>query len=150
MKSYAGSAWREIVSGKAFFNNSWRTLTIGKVFKGGAWQQIFSFVPPLSVAVSPTSFSASSRGSNIASKSLTATPTGGLAPFTYAWTVTSTTAPVTLSGASTANVTVSGDVSVVDTITVSLSCTVTDSLGTTASGSASGTLYYGPGTGGTA
>jgi hypothetical protein len=102
------------------------------VFHDGAWRNGAVFVPPLSLAVSPSD----TGGGNfvpgtITTGSVTATPTGGLAPFTYAWTRLSgdpanPTAPT--------NATTSFSLFANDPASFSavFRCTVTDSLGTTA------------------
>ena len=139
MKAFSAAACREITSAKAFIGGAWRTLTVGKVYKGGAWQSAASFVLPMSVAITPNP--AFGRGTGyVTSNTITATPTGGLAPFTYSWTVVSS-APrlVTINSPATASTTATADVSGGD-VNFTLQCVATDSLGTAVTAQGDGLL----------
>lgn len=129
MKIRAGSQWREILTGKAYINGAWRTLAIGKAYVGGAWRDIADFVAPLSLEITP-SFGAWTGTSTVTTGAHTATPTGGLAPFTYAWVKLSGDA-ISITSPTHAVTTFSGNVDSGD-LTAVFRCTVTDSLGTTA------------------
>jgi hypothetical protein len=88
------------------------------------------------------------------SRFATATPTGGLAPFTYAWTLVSSTG---LTGI-TINYPTSASTSVTATLTVpvgttgyaNLKCTATDALGTSKSATVTFSFVYYESPGGTA
>lgn len=55
----------------------------------GTLRLVWSSAPPLSVAASPDYvFGVTLGGGSVATGNTTATPTGGTAPYTYAWTVT--------------------------------------------------------------
>ena len=142
MKAFSAAAWREITSAKAFIGGAWRTLTVGKVYKGGAWHSAASFVLPMSLTITP---STNNTGGTdyVVSKVMTATPTGGLGPYTYAWTIPAQSGPgsLALNGATSANATVGGYVTNGDW-TFTLQCTATDSLGTQAAFTVDGTLFY--------
>ena len=141
MKAFVGAAWREITSAKAFIGGAWRTLTVGKAYNGSAWQSAASFVLPMSLTITPNP--CNTGGSYyVVSRTMTATPTGGLGPFTYAWTITAQTGPrpLALNSTSSANTTVGGNITYGD-YTFTLQCTVTDSLGTTAIAQVSGVLF---------
>lgn len=131
-ESRVGGAWRTIAAGEAYAAGAWRTLTRGEAYVAGAWREIFNFaLPDLVVATSPSSASGIVHPTNfiavtVTSNVVTATVTGGIAPFTYHWTVLSGAFAITNpGGASTAFVAyvepglVSGDAR----------CTVTDSTG---------------------
>ena len=139
MKAFSAAAWREITSAKAFIGGAWRTLTVGKVYKGGAWQSAASFVLPMSLSVSPSPANTGGSGYFV-SKLMTATPAGGLAPFTYSWTIVYSAGTVTINSPNVASTTVSGDVTYGD-ISFTLQCTATDSLGTPAYAQVTGALY---------
>jgi hypothetical protein len=143
-------AWRTINTAEAYVGGAWRTLKYVEGYIGGAWRTIASFIQPLTLSVPAT------RNNDAESSTVTvhvpATPSGGLGPFTYAWTVLSfaNATTVTLSPASSAttNVTATG-VSQSTPATASVRCVCTDSLGSTASATASCTFQHlPPGTGG--
>ena len=143
-----GGAWRTITGAQVFSGGSWRTLVAIQVYSGGAWRQVGNFSAPsggggggggtVSVSISPSPFS----GTGSTTPSLTATPSGGLAPYTYAWTVVSSTAPMTVTHPSLATTTAYSTTTLNpgDSINATLRCTVTDSLGTVGQADVSGTL----------
>lgn len=96
--------------------------------------------PPPSVSV-PTSVSKEGNTASQTTSSVTATVTGGLAPFTYSWTRTSgdtevsATAPSAATTAFTDTTLVAGEID-----TATFTCTVTDALGRTASDSINVTI----------
>ena len=137
MQAFSGAAWRPIVTAKAFIGGAWRTLTVGKAYNSGQWRSVASFVLPMSLTITPNPDNTGGSG-YFTSKLMTATPAGGLAPFTYAWTLIS--GSVSINSPSTASTTVSGDVTYGD-IAFTLQCTATDSLGTTSTAQVSGALY---------
>ena len=139
MKAFVGSTWREITSAKAFISGAWRTLTVGKAYKGGAWQSAASFVLPMTLSITPSPANTGGSGYFV-SKLMTATPTGGLGPFTYSWTVVSSAGATTINSPTAASTTVSGDVTYGD-ISFTLQCTATDSLGSSAVAQVTGALY---------
>lgn len=102
MKIRAGSAWREITSGKVYANGAWRTLVNGKAYINGAWRDIFNFtgVAPggdsggggatITVAFdTPGGTQQSGTSDTMPSPTVTAVPSGGLAPYTYQWILAS-------------------------------------------------------------
>jgi hypothetical protein len=128
MEVRCGGAWRTITTGEAFVNGAWRTLRYGEAYIDGAWKQVATFVQPLTLSVSPPSTGANAGATT--TPSVTATPSGGLGPFTYSWAKLSgdavsanspslaTTSFTLTSGSPPANAT--------------FRCTVTDALGSTA------------------
>lgn len=102
----------------------------------GALNQIFTGVSPISVTVTPEVRNFFSNNDTTVSGNLTATPSGGLAPFTYVWSVVSfdgASSPTfgTSTSAST-SVTQTGVIAS-DTKTATLQVIVTDSAGQTGS-----------------
>lgn len=90
MEVFAAGAWRDITRAEVYVGGTWRRIVRGEVYKDGAWRSIASFIPPLSLSVTPYV----QGGANPAKPSrLTvttsyaqATPSGGTAPYSYAWT----------------------------------------------------------------
>ena len=143
METYRGGAWNTIASGEVFSQGSWRPLQYGESFKGGVWQRIFTFVAPFSITVSPTSVSASGRG-NVTTPNFTATPTGGLGPFTYSWTFPGYGFTASFTAPSAATTAVQSYLSNPGTTSINASvlCTAADSIGNTATDGGSFLLSY--------
>lgn len=143
-----GGAWESPDRAEAYKDGAWRTLQYGEAYYSGAWRQIATFVPALSVAISPTT--ASATGSTVTTNSVTATPTGGLGPFTYAWTLVSNsgvTSPA-ITSPSTAATRFTGSPTDGHSGTATFRCTVTDSLGTVATADVEATWFIPFDTGG--
>lgn len=132
-----GGSWRSITRGEMYRGGSWRTLTRGEIYKGGAWHPLFSFVSPMSVTIAPNPVVRSSRATPVTSLDVTATPTGGAAPYTYAWSVD---AAISLTAPTNAVTKMSAVLGPDQTVTGTATVIVTDSLGTTASDSTPVTL----------
>lgn len=116
-----------------------RTL---KVMDGDELRTVGVFAPPLSVSANNV-FGAGFQNSQ--SGSSTAAPTGGLAPFTYAWTRVSGETLIT-SGANSAKANfASGILDPYQTRQAVYRVTVTDSLGQTASADITVLFQYSPG-----
>ena len=152
MQLRLGGAWQQISGAKVFANKSWRTLVAMRVYSGGAWRLVANWTPPspgggggggggtLNLTISPSSFAQTSRNDPVV-QSLTATPSGGLTPYTYSWTVVTSTASVTFTkptSASTAAQVFTTTINEPDSAT--LRCTVTDSLGVSTHADVSGTF----------
>lgn len=145
-----GGVWQSISSCNVFVGGSWRTIQKALVYQGGSWKTVANFVPPFtSVTISPSPFFRGSHSSStITSGLVTATPTGGSAPYTYAWSVLSSSpTTVTIDNPSSASTTVTADASSGE-VNCSLRCTVTDASGSTISADVSGSFAYTPDTGG--
>jgi hypothetical protein len=139
VKSFANAGWRTVDSGKLYAGGAWRTITRAMVFIGGAWKTAMTFAGPVSVAAPPVlqQYYLPGSGPGIASAGITATPSGGIAPYSYGWVVTGYGTPVvpTLTGDTTANVGITAGAYAGDTGTVFLNVTVTDAIGQTAAAS---------------
>ena len=152
MQLRLGGAWQQISGAKVFANKSWRSLVAMRVYSGGAWRLVANWTPPspgggggggggnLKLTLSPTSFARTSTQDTF-SVSLTATPSGGLTPYTYSWTVVTSTTSVTFSAATaaTTRASVSG-LTPNEPESATLRCTVTDSLGVSTHADVSGTF----------
>lgn len=141
MQVRIGGAWVSPKNAKAFISGAWRTLIRGKAYVSGAWRDCATFVQPMSVALSGTM-----RSNTQTCGPLTATPTGGLGPFSYAYSVTSPPSLVTV--ASPTSATSYFYSSTTRQFAASILCTVTDSLGTVATASANIVFNYDPSLGG--
>ncbi|MGN6539137.1 MAG: hypothetical protein ACTHKQ_25850 [Mesorhizobium sp.] len=145
--AFIKGAEHAIGSGSVCIGSTYRRITRGVAcIDGTNWVTIANFVPPLSVSVSPsTAYGYASPlkpiPQTVTTSPLTATPTGGKAPFTYSWSITSHTGTspllVSPSSASTsARAAVAANTDQVATAHV----TVTDALGSTAN--AGGDFYF--------
>ena len=126
MQARIGGVWRTIAAAKAYINGAWRTPSTAKAYVSGAWRTVANFVSPITLAITGQYQSISST-----SQSQTATPTGGLAPFAYVWATVSSSYPLTFSGGTAATTTVATSSPYTDEY-VTVQCTVTDALGTSA------------------
>jgi len=138
-------AWKELSSGKVRVGNAWKTVTQGKIYVGGAWKDLLGFTPALSLSASPsTAIGSATYGFGPAvTNSVTVTPTGGLAPYTYSWARVSGT--IGSAGSPTAATTVFGGDPNPDYVASStFRCTCTDSLGNTATADVGATFTLTP------
>jgi hypothetical protein len=136
----ADGAWRTVRSGRIRINNAWRQLTRAAVYHDGAWRQSAVFVEPLTLAAAPpfTDGIIIVPGT-AATGNVTATPSGGLAPFTYAWTRISG-AEASISNPANATTSFSLFMATPGDLSTVFRCTVTDALGSTATADATATF----------
>lgn len=143
MEARIGGAWREIIYGEVYINGAWRRLKYAEGYISGAWRQIANFIEPLTLDVSPPAPSKFGTSDTITSNTVTATPTGGLAPFTYSWVRTSGSTDIDVNSPAAASTTFTGAGLDADTLTTAtFTCTVTDALGSTADDTCSPSFYY--------
>lgn len=110
---------------------NWKRLIRIKMKIGGVWKEIASFIPPLSASASPATVAKAVNGGGTGvAGPVTATPTGGRAPYTYAWTRLTGTASITAPGSS--GTYFSDTVGPNETRISTFKCTVTSSDGQTA------------------
>lgn len=137
MRLFANGGWRDAAHGRVFVNGAWRTITRAMAYVGGTWRTAVQFAPPLGVSVPDETYVAvggtpfGSGGAYVV-----ATPSGGIAPYSYSWSVTSHSGAVTpsLSTPTLAGTSVNGGAYQSSVDTVLLSVTVTDAIGQTAAG----------------
>ena len=139
MEARKDGAWRTINTAEAYVGGAWRALKYVEGYIGGAWRRIATFVLPPTLSINPGVGGGS--GSNpVTSDTVTATPSNGLAPFTYAWSVLSSTGltGITINSASSASTTFTATVSGPDGSIgyLTVQCIATDAIGETASASA--------------
>lgn len=134
MQVRLNGAWVTPSSAQVYFNGAWRTLVSGQAYVSGAWRKAVSFVQALTLAVSGGYAKATTP---TMTASLTATPSGGLGPFTYAWSVVSSTnlSSIAFSSTSVASPNITATVTSGnpgDSGMATVQCTATDSLGSSA------------------
>lgn len=141
MRVRLNSAWKEVTGGRIRVGTSWKNLTRAIVYVGGAWKDADVFTPPLSVSANDVF--AAGFTSTLTTNTATASVTGGIAPYTYAWalvangggTVSTANSPSAISTTFTKTGVPAGT-DYTDTWKV----TVTDSLGSTAEDTISATF----------
>lgn len=128
----AGGTLRTISSMEVKDGSVMRSIVSMKVLDGATLRTVATFTSPLSATPSTlTQATTSTTSSFMISDPVTCTPSGGLAPYTYAWTIISGTAGV--GSPSSASSTFSKTVSGFGTPEYATAqCVVTDSLGDTA------------------
>lgn len=132
MKARIAGTVRGVSSGRVMVGGTARRITRAIGYIDGSVRALVTFTRPLTLAVTPgvTGFSIHASGPQyITTNKASATPDGGLAPYTYLWSGGDTP---TLSSTSFSKTVAEGE-SVEETYSV----TVTDSAGSTASGSVS-------------
>ena len=132
MEIFASGNWRNIRRGEVLIGGAWRGLTRIEVYRGGAWLQAAVFTSPMTLFANNVSGIGRNRGKpvSVVSSTSQATPTGGLGPYSYNWTILSggAVANSPSMAATTFRQTVAADTTEVSTARV----TCTDALGTTA------------------
>lgn len=134
MKVRVGGVLRTISNGYVRVGGQRKRLTAIKARSGGTLRTIAQFADPLSVNITPLTISgAVSLPGNqpVTTDAATAVPTGGLGPFSYAWTV-AVGAPITINTPTMASTTATKNVGSGDSETGTLQVTVTDAIGQTA------------------
>jgi hypothetical protein len=159
MKIRRGGAWRDNTACHVYRSNKWRRISVIKAYVGAQWRTVASFTyatsgvgsgspsgggggggssgggttggttTGLTAAISTSSLVTRGSTSPITTRDVTVTPTGGKAPYTYDWDVSE----VTANQPTKATTTFSAVLSFGSDLSVTATCTVTDSLGRTAS-----------------
>jgi len=129
-----GGAWRTISGGRVRVGGAWRTLVRAQTFVGGVWRNTASFTQPLTLSISPDPVTRSvTEGTTGETGNVTASPTGGRAPITYAWTRVSGDTSITITAPSAAVTRFSRFVPDESIYSAVFQCTATDADGRTAS-----------------
>ena len=130
MDAFISGAWRTAKRGEVLIGGAWRQITRGEVYRGGSWAKCLTFAGPLSVsAYNVTGRTSNRKPANVTSTDSVATPTGGFAPYTYAWASPDGVTPLSPSMARTA---FRAPVAPGDTNYYTARVTCTDALGTVA------------------
>lgn len=153
-----GGVWQEPVGCMVYANGRWRRIARIKCFADGAWRDVANFTSPgsggsstpggggtgtgtgggssspsITLTVSPSSTSRTGKAMDQTSAVLTATPSGGKAPYSYTWSFVSRSGAVfSFDSPTLASTTVTASGLIEDLqATCTVHCTVRDSLGTT-------------------
>lgn len=131
MKLRLGGVWRSITGAKVFSSAAWRPIKGIKIYCDGDWRDGAVFASDLSLALSASTLTRSARLATINTTAVTATPTGGTAPFTYAW-VRQSGDTITANQPTSAVCSFQAASMAVDEVrTAVFRCTCTDSFGNT-------------------
>lgn len=138
MRFFDPSGWKEITRAIFYTGTKWANITRGIFYNGTDWVEIGKFTDPLTLSNSPSTvsgiiFTNSTQG--VRTSQTTATPSGGLRPFTYQYSLVShdgptPPAPETPTMARTAFI--QGNVGPGEFYQATFRCVVTDSIGQTA------------------
>jgi hypothetical protein len=143
VKVRIGGEWKDITGAKVYKGGTWRTLVAIKAYVGGAWRDIANYTSgggggssgSLSLSLNTTLRTKVGTSSTLTSLGFTVTPSGGLAPYSYAWSVVSSDglATYTINSPTLSTTTVTASSLLADqTSEVVIHCAVTDSLGASA------------------
>lgn len=133
MRTRIDGAWREVTGGRVYIGGAWKELASVRVYVGGAWKDAESFFPPFAALnIAPDPVDATGRvGVAKLTPAVTATPTGGTPPFTYAWTRVSGDTGFTINSPAAASTTFTRTPADEVTYSAVFQCAATDALGTT-------------------
>lgn len=126
---------RPITGIKVMYGGTLRTIRSVKVMEGDTLRTVALFAPPISLSVSPSSSFASVTSASVVAvttRNVTAFVTGGTAPFSYSWAQTSGQ-PASIYSPTNATTKFSMALGPGSDEDAQFTCTVTDSLGLTAS-----------------
>ena len=92
MDAFISGAWRTVRRGEVTIGGAPRVITRGEVYRSGTWREAASFIPPLSLNVSPAYVSGIAVTPKPTTRTVytnyaTATPVGGRGPYSYSWIV---------------------------------------------------------------
>jgi hypothetical protein len=135
VKAFVAGTWRDLTHGKAFIAGTWRTVTNGKAYVDLAWRDIANFTAgqgTITLSLSTSSISGSGRNSTVTTSNVTATPSGGQAPYTYAWAKQSGDDISAVSPANAISAFQATGMAIDETRNAVFRCTCTDNLGSSA------------------
>ena len=142
LKAVASSAEKDVERMEVTVGGAQKRVVRLEAWNGSAWKVVQSFAPPISLNVAPSSVSGtgdSHAAILITSSTATATPTGGTAPYTYAWTKVSGDT-LTVTNPTNASTAFRASIGPGDSRGATYRCTVTDKNGLTAQDTVSITL----------
>lgn len=144
MDAFIAGAWRTPTRGEVQVGGAWKRLTRAEAYIGGQWRTVLSFTPAMTASINPTSTTETVNPpyptvATAVSGVITATPAGGTAPYSYAWTVLSG-GPASFSNASAASTAVIAVLGAEESRSITVQVTITDANGSTATATANATL----------
>lgn len=133
-EAFINGGWRQFSKkAEAYIGGKWRQLTRAEMYIDGEWRKVLSFALPLSISTIPSAVTGTnnfSRPIKVTSDPVFSTPSGGLAPYTYAWTILNGGAVPSSPASASTNFTQT--VNPGSTQFSAARVTITDALGTTA------------------
>lgn len=129
MRARISGAWKEVPAATVRVDNAWKTARRIEAYIAGAWEEVASFIPSLSLTAD--SVFGDDTGTTVISTASAAVPSGGLAPYTYAWTMLTGTATALSPTTALCRFSESG-LAAEEMRTSTARCTVTDASGQTA------------------
>lgn len=139
IKVRVGGATREITSFKVKVAGTLRTVRTVKVQSGGVLRTVYSSAGDMSAAASAPTVYGSADTARVDSDQVTVTPTGGVGPYTYSWARTSGSGLILTPSFATTSFYING-LTPGQLVSGVFQCTVTDSLGATATASVTAEL----------
>lgn len=135
-----GGNWITPSALKIFSGGAWRDIKAIKLFADGEWRDVGNFTTPaeegggggggtLVISVSNTTVNKSGTNQSILTGNVTTTPSGGLAPYTYAWAKLSGDSISAVSPASATTQFRATTMAELEVRTATFRVTCTDSLG---------------------
>ena len=93
MEVKINGVWADITSGDVIISGVQRSLIRAEYYDGSAWKEVLRFTDTLTAAITGDGYAygASSGATSATTGNVTATPTGGLGPYTYSWALVSST-----------------------------------------------------------
>jgi hypothetical protein len=136
-----GGVWQTITGAQVFANGAWRALVAIQIFANGAWRQVGNFTTPagggaaITVSLTDPGLSTVGPSSTLTSAAMHATPSGGVAPYSYAWSIVSAdpgpTFTINSPALASTTVTAASIGPIGSNVACTIKCVVTDSLGNT-------------------
>lgn len=123
--------WRPVRVVSVNDAGTWRTIQNIYVNDAGIWRLVFTALSATAAGTAPLNKAENSSG--IASNNITATPSGGSGSYTYLWSIVThddpdSTPSINAASSQTCTVTTADDPALQRTISVTVHCTVTDSV----------------------
>lgn len=143
MKIRVAGVWRDIIGAKIRQAGSWRTIIAVKIYSGGSWRSAGTFSPTgtsggMTLEIrTPANNTPGTEAVQTSGNCITRVSNGS-SPFTYSWSVISTTGPGTVDpiDASLARTGFTATFTTTGTITCTIECVCTDKAGNIASDTA--------------
>lgn len=132
LKVIVGSTTKDVARAQFYPSTSPKRVTRIEAWNGSAWKLVQSFAPPMSLSIAPASAEgevSSPFPATVDSNVIIATPSGGIGPFSYSWSVTG---PIAVNNPTNAGCSFSATCNPGQTRSGTATCTATDSLGTVA------------------